>query len=157
MGEYDTEDEKEQVIEEECDNDSDNNSSSEEDASNGGGSVPHTVVFKCIGAVRDSDSQTTLRAARDRLADRYTVPVRMRQEPTNIMDSRAVVFERELNGKWNKVGYVVSDILEEVHAAINANKILDTRFKWMKYITTWTRSGPGYFAGMCYKEWTVGT
>lgn len=99
MVEYEKED-QEQAIEE-CD--SDGYSSSEEDASNGGNTIrnaPHTVVFKCIGAVRDSDSQTTLRAARDKLADHYSVPVRMRPEPTNIKDSRAIMFECEMNGKW---------------------------------------------------------
>jgi len=52
-----------------------------------------------------------------------TVPVRMRPEPTNIVNSRAIVFECELDGKWSKIGYVVSDILYEVHAAISSNLI----------------------------------
>ena len=124
-------------------------SGSEDSASNSNTeSVPHTVVFKCIGAVRDTDSQTTLRTARDRLASGWTVPVRMRPEPTNIRDSRAVVFECKLDGKWIKVGYVVSNILDEVNAAINSNEILDVQFKWVKFITMWTRSGPGYYAGI---------
>ncbi len=55
--------------------------------------VPHTIVFKCIGAARDPQSQITLRTARDRMSNGYTVPVRMKPEPTNIVDSRAIVFE----------------------------------------------------------------
>lgn len=59
----------------------------------------------------------------------YTVPVRMRPEPTNIVNSRAIVFECELDGKWKKIGYVVSDILDEVHAAISSNLIISVKFK----------------------------
>ena len=70
--------------------------------------VPHTVVFKCIGASRDSQSQRILRAARDVIAGGGTVSVRMRPEPTNIFDSRAIVFECESENKWKKIGYVVT-------------------------------------------------
>lgn len=61
--------------------------------------VPHTIVFKCIGAVRDVGSQRALRTARDNIHNGWTVPVRMIPEPTNIVDSRAIVFECKLKGK----------------------------------------------------------
>jgi len=77
-----------------------------------------------------------------------TVPVRMRPEPTNIVDSQAIVFECELDGKWNKISCVVSDILDEVHAGISSNLIISVKFKCIKYVTHWTRSGPAYFAGI---------
>ncbi len=109
---------------------------------------PHTVVFKCIGAVRDRQYQDALRTAKHNLQNGWTVPVRMRYQPTNIMDARAVVFECSLEEKWVKIGYVVKDILDEVHSAIDNNLILNVKFKWVKYITDWTRSGPGYFAGI---------
>ena len=121
---------------------------SEKDLTSSNPCVPHTIVFKCIGAARDTQSQVYLRTARDRMLSGYTVPVRMRPEPTNIVDSRAIVFECELDGKWNKIGYVVSDILDEVHAAISLNLIISVKFKCIKYVTHWTRSGPGYFAGI---------
>ena len=55
-------------------------------------STPHTVVFKCIGAVRDPLSQAALRSSRDRLLSSWTVPVRMRPEPSNIFNSKAFFF-----------------------------------------------------------------
>ena len=109
---------------------------------------PHTVVFKCIGAVRDSQSQETLRIAKHKVHNGWTVPVRMRHEPTNIVDAQAVVFECKVEEKWERIGYVVSDILNEVHSAIDNNLLLDVKLKWVKYITDWTRSDPGYFAGI---------
>lgn len=121
---------------------------SEKDLMSSNPCVPHTTVFKCIGAARDTQSQVYLRTARDRMLSGYTVPVRMRPEPTNIVNPRAIVFECELDGKWKKIGYVVSDILDEVHAAISSNLIISVKFKCIKYVTHWTRSGPGYFAGI---------
>ncbi len=63
--------------------------------------VPHTIIFKCIGAARDP---ITLRTARDRMA----TPFQLEWGQCEI-------------GKWSKIGYVVSDVLDEVHAAISAN------------------------------------
>lgn len=111
-------------------------------------SVPHTVVFKCIGATKDLQSQDALRKAKDRISMGWTVPVRMRPEPTNIVDSQAIVFECEIDGKWKKIGYVVSNILNEVHAAIDANLILSVHFKCIKFVTHWSQSAPGFYAGI---------
>ena len=122
--------------------------SEKEDIPSSGPCVPHTIVFKCIGAARDTLSQAALRCARDRMLHGWTVPVRMRPEPTNIADSRAIVFECELDTKWEKIGYVVSEILDEVHIAMTRNLIMSVDFKCIKYVTHWTRSGPGYFAGI---------
>ena len=108
--------------------------------------VTHTVVFKCIGSVRDADYQNTLRVARDLIARGETVPVRVNPEPTNIKDARALVFECEIDKEWKKVGYVVKEVLEDVRSAINKKEIFNVKFDWIKYITDWTRSGPGYFA-----------
>ena len=110
--------------------------------------VTHTVTFKCIGAVRDQLSQDTLREARDRISKGFIVPVRLSPEPHNVKDSKAIAFECEIDGKWIRIGYIVRELLDEVHAAIRDKKILSTRFSWIKYMTDWTRSGPGYFAGI---------
>ena len=59
----------------------------------------HTIIFKCIGAVKDIQSQETLRMAHDRILNGYTVPVRLAPEPKNIKDSRAIAFECEQNGR----------------------------------------------------------
>lgn len=45
----------------------------------------------------------------------------------------------------------VKELLDEVHAALRNKHILNVlnvRFSWIKYITDWRRSGPGYFAGI---------
>ena len=62
-------------------------------SSSGAAPLSHTVVFKCIGAVRDTQSQRVLYQAKNKLGSGWSVPVRMRPEPTNIRDARAVVFE----------------------------------------------------------------
>ena len=41
-----------------------------------------------------------------------------------------------------------SELLEEVHAAIKEKKIISVKFSWVRYITEWSHSGPGFFAGI---------
>ncbi len=119
-----------------------------EDLTGGIPCIPHTIVFKCIGATKDAQSQAALCAARDRMSNGWTVAVRMRPEPTNIVDSQAIMFECELDGKWKKIGYVVRNILSEVHTVMGANLITSVQFKCVKYVTHWSKSGPGYYAGI---------
>ena len=89
--------------------------------------------------------------ARDLLADDHDVPVKLIHETSNPRDARALAFVCEINGKFCTIGYVVSELLEEVHAAINSNSIVSVKFSWIKYITDW-RSGPGFFAGIQIKK-----
>lgn len=35
-----------------------------------------------------------------------------------------------------KIGYVVKDILDKVHTAINNTLVLEVKFQWVKYIAT---------------------
>ena len=50
------------------------------------------------------------------------------------------------NGK--KVCYVVHEVLPEVHAALQEKKITGVKIAWIKWITAWSRSGQGYYAGI---------
>lgn len=135
-------------LEDECSSESSMDSNYSENLRGTTPCVPCTVVFKCIGATKDTQSQDALCTAKDRISSGWTVPVRMRPEPTNIADSQAIVFECELDGKWRKIGYVVRNILNEVHAAMGANLIISACFKCIKYVTHWSHSGPGYYAGI---------
>ncbi len=47
----------------------------------------------------------------------------MKPEPTNVKDARAISFECEIDSKWKRVGYVISEILDEVHAAMSASSV----------------------------------
>ena len=114
----------------------DDESSCESEDDTPTGSTPCVVVFKCIGSNRDPCMQSVLHQARDRMLSGLSVPERMTPEPTNIVDSRAIVFEFQLNRKWEKIGYVVDDY---VHSAITGNLIMSVEFKCIKYVTHWTR------------------
>ena len=65
-------------------------------------------------------------------------------EPYNPFDCNAIAFQCKIYGKWKRIGYVVSEILREVHTAI---EIVRVEFARVKYISDLTRSGPGVFAG----------
>lgn len=116
------------------------------------------VVFKCIGATKSSSYQYVFERAQDIRATGSHVPVKLVHGPLNPHDSRAIAFKCEVDGQWQTIGYVVSELLEEVRAAINAGSILSVQFAWIRYITDWSRSSPGFFAGVEIAkqgEWSI--
>jgi len=110
--------------------------------------VTHTVTFKCIGVMRERRYQEVLRRAKDLRALGIDVPVEIAPEPDNPKDSRAVAVTCYVHGTWHRIGYLVQEVLEEVHEAIEHKKILSVKFAGIRYITEWKRSGPGFFAGI---------
>ena len=114
------------------------------------------VPFKCIGVTRDTRYQDILHEVRDRIQGGDTVPVKMVQEPDNVFDSQAIAFQCYHSDSWQTIGYVVSEICDEVNAAINQGDILSVEFSWVKY-KLWKKS-PGYYAciGVTRKgEWST--
>ena len=110
------------------------------------------LIFKCIGTTKNSRYQYVLQRARDIKASGAHVPVKLVHEPLNPRDSKAIAFMSEVDGKWETIGYVVSELLDEVHGAIGAGDILSIQFAWIRYITDWSRSGPGFFAGIAIEK-----
>ena len=121
--------------------------SSDSDVSNEEGRS-HTLTFKCIGATRDEAHQIALRRARDRMEEGLVVSVKLQAEPDNIKDANTIAFMCLLDDSYVRMGSVVSKLLDEVHEAMNNNTVLDVKLSWIKYLTNWTFSGPGYFAGI---------
>ena len=108
----------------------------------------HVVTFKCIGAVHDQSRQKALEKAATLLRQGEQVDVRLIPEPDNAYDSKAIVFQCNIEGKWCVIGYMVREVLDAVHEAIRENKIIYTKFSWVKYRVMWLRSGPGFYAGI---------
>ena len=55
---------------------------------------------------------------------------------------------RKIGGSWQRVGYIVREALEEVHEAICNGDILWVKLAWVDFVLQWSRSGPGYYAGI---------
>ena len=108
----------------------------------------HTIIFKYIGSVKNLAYQNALAQVSRHLSKGETVPVKLLPEPLNPVDTQAVAFICELNGEWRQIGYVVQEALSDVNEALKKQLIVDTRFNWVKYITSWKRSGPGWYAGI---------
>ena len=60
----------------------------------------------------------------------------------------AICFSSFVDNKWQRIGYVVNEILHDVDEAIKKNLITSVKFAWIKFITHRTRSGLGFFAGV---------
>ena len=115
----------------------------------------HTVMFKVIGCTKEDaysrteKGQDTLLRARDLLESGIDVCVELVPEPTNPKDAKAIAFMCTFEDKKRyRIGYVVKEILNEVHSALNNNEVTSVKFGWIKYVSDWTRSGPGFFAGV---------
>lgn len=105
-----------------------------------------TVAFKCIGVTRDTSYQTALRSVKELLDRNENVTVRLVPEPDNAYDPHAICFKCELNTGWTTIGYVVSELCEDVHCAITSDSIDSVEFAWVKY-KLWKKA-PGYYAAI---------
>ena len=108
--------------------------------------ITHSVVFKCIGANKEKRYQELLALASKKLKDGQTVPVQLKKEPTNCFDSRAIAFMCKADKEWERIGYVVSEALPDVHNAMDADKILAVRFD--RIMVKVYYKNPGWYAGI---------
>ena len=113
-------------------------------------SVKHSVVFKCVGVTKTLQSQELLAEVSRKIRKQEIVPVRLRPEPNNPKDSRALLFECDLvtENNWQPFGYVVREALDSVHLALQREEIVSVEFAWVRYITHWSSSGPGWYCGI---------
>lgn len=109
--------------------------------------MTHTVTFKCIGANRSPTSQNILKTISELPRNVKDTPVIIVPEPENPVDSEAIAFRAKISDKWHTIGYIVREALPYVHDALKRNVIQSVTFGWVKYLVSWTRSGPGYYAG----------
>ena len=108
----------------------------------------HTVTFKCTGSIHDYAAQETLSKASRILRECGTVRIKLAPEPNNQYDARAIAFLCHIDGKWQRIGYIVRECLEHVHLALSEGRILSVKLSWAKYLACWSHSGPGFYAGV---------
>ena len=110
--------------------------------------ITHGVVFKCIGVSRDPNSQYALSLASKEVGAGKTVPVELYPEVDNPKNARAIAFRCYVDKKWHRIGYIVDELLEAVHNALDKNEVLSVELEWAKFVIHWSKSGPGWYAGI---------
>ena len=84
--------------------------------------------------------------------------MKLQPEPDNRYDSKAIAFLcKNDDSGWVGIGYVVREVLDEVHDAIYKKKILNVSFDWIKYTVHF--KSPGWYAGIRIQrhgEWSLG-
>ena len=110
---------------------SDDNSSSSDD-DNSVPAITHSVIFKCMGVTKEKWYQDTLKYAKQQLDNGIQLPLKLQPEPDNKCDSKAIAFMCQDNLGWLRIGYVLHELTNEVHGAINNGKILNVAFDWIK-------------------------
>ena len=108
--------------------------------------ITHSVIFKCIGVLKEHRYQETLATAARKLREGEAVPVRLTKEPHNPVDAHAIAFECKLDSTWERIGYVVREALEATHEAIDNGDVIQVRFDWVKYIVQF--QSRGFYAGI---------
>ena len=106
-----------------------------------------TVTLKCIGVTRDPSYQESLLSAHRLLTEGKNVPVKLVPEPTNPYDSHAISIQCEVGGNWKIVGYLVKEICDSIHEALDSNSVTSVKFAWIRYKIV-RKTGPGYYAGV---------
>ena len=101
-----------------------------------------------MGTTKNNDHQETLCAASGLPREGSDVPVRLRPEPDNPVDANTIAFECQIGSDSKHIGYVVRDILMEVHEAITKHNIISTKIAWIKYPLCWKNSGAEFYAGI---------
>ena len=108
----------------------------------------HSITFKCIGSAKEHRYQEVLAEAALKKRNGENVEVRIHPEPQNPYDARAIAFECLIGTKWERVGYMVSEVLDSVHQVLQDNALVSVRLDWVKFITHWSSSGPGWYCGV---------
>ena len=96
--------------------------------------MTHSVTFKCIGCTKELKYQETLARIAQLRNRGEEVECRLEPEPDNPYDSQAIAFKCKVDDRWHTIGYVVKEILTEVHQALSEDKVTAVSLDWVKYI-----------------------
>lgn len=74
-------------------------------------------MFKCTEATKSANQQAAPQSAWEVVQDEKKVPVKLDPEPNNPYDAKAIAFICFVDGKWQRIGYMVREVLDDVHCA----------------------------------------
>lgn len=94
--------------------------------------------------LRDDQQQATLQLVCQLIDNGVFVPVNIQPEPTNQYDAKAIAFVAFID-ELKRIGYIVREALDDVHHALQDGKITKVG---VKFLLSFPRSGPGYYAGI---------
>lgn len=100
----------------------DESNSDDDDADSSIPSITHSVIFNCIGNLKEARYQEVLALANKKRNDSFRVPVKIVKELNNPVDARAIAFMCHVDQEWERIGYVVQEVLDDVHTAIDEKK-----------------------------------
>ena len=103
--------------------------------------ITHSVVFKCIGVLKEHRYQEILATAAQKMREGIIIPVRLTKEQQNPVDARAIAFECKVDTRWERIGYVVREALDATHEANDKGDIMKVQFDWVKYSVQFQNRG----------------
>ena len=106
----------------------------DQDTNNAIPAITHSVIFKCMGSTKEHEYEEALALAKRKMNDGIGIAVKLEKEPHNPVDAKAIAFVIDLDGTWKRIGYVMSELLEEVHKAMDDSLILKIQVDFIKFI-----------------------
>ncbi len=94
------------------------------------------VLFKCIGSAKEEQYQKHLAEVNRLHSQGLPIEVRVLHEALNRYDSRAIAVQVFLDSQWNRIGYLVREVLDSVHQAMHEDKIVSVKLDWTNLYCT---------------------
>jgi len=126
----------------------DEDNTSEEQSDDHASTAVYTITFKCVGTTKEQRYQDVLARAAHEKRNGRDVKVKITPEPQNPFDAKTIAFELQVDNQRERVGYMVRDVLGTVHLALHNDDKLSVDQDWVKFITHWCRSCPGWYCGI---------
>ena len=120
------------TVDTEC---ADNDCCEEEEEELEASTVLHSIIFKCIGTTKEEKYQHVLAKAAHARKNNIDVKAQIVPEPHNPVDAKAVAFRIFMENKWERVGYMVTEVLDAVHKELLNENITAVELEWVKFIT----------------------
>jgi hypothetical protein len=96
--------------------------------------VTHTLPFKCIGAARERHRQEELERAYHILhIQNRDVQVKLRPEPNNERDSKAIGIDMDYGSGWIHVGYIASELTMYIHPLLLTGDIVNMSVEHIRF------------------------
>ena len=129
-----------------CELQEDEDDEDDKDKSN---SIVHALTFKCTGTIKEERYQEILVAANLQRRNGEEVHVRRTPEPTNCYDSEAIACKTSTSTDSENNEKELAIWSVKLHRTymkqFRSNSILSLQFDWIRFITHWSRSKPGWY------------
>lgn len=102
------------------------------------------------GLYKELEYEEALALAKRKMNEEIFIPVKLEKEPHNPVDAKVIAFLINVDSTWRRISYVINELLEEVHKAMDDGLIMNIQVDCIKYIPYFKY--PGWYAGIKFTK-----